>query len=185
MPAKRLTPIFATGAIALWKRNANRCILVKRCKPVSVPLCGAEELLHLVRRWRCRRPVRIEWPCELTEEVVELLLAHGDRGCRGGRSISECPNIPRPIFTARCFLKLKDFLIEFVVFSRLPRPALATSSETWRAFRCSHDSCVLIWSLNLRMIFKSFTAAPSKSRARKSRIGFSSVSSNSIPDFVM
>jgi hypothetical protein len=59
------------------------------------------------------------------------------------------------------------------------------SAEVWRAFRCSQDSCVLIWSLNLRMIFKSFTSAPSKSRARNSRIGFSSVSSNFIPDFVM
>jgi hypothetical protein len=33
--------------------------------------------------------VRIEWPRELTEEAVELLLAHCDGGCRAGRSISE------------------------------------------------------------------------------------------------
>ena len=76
-------------AIALRERDANRCILVRGCKPVFVPLCGAEERLHFVRRWRCWRPVRIERPCEFTEEAVELLLAHGDGGCRGGRSISE------------------------------------------------------------------------------------------------
>jgi hypothetical protein len=68
---------FATRSIALRERDANRRILIRGCKPVSVPLCGPEELLHLVRRRRCWRPVRIEWPCELTEEAVELPLAHG------------------------------------------------------------------------------------------------------------
>jgi len=63
---------------ALAERDTNRRILVRRCKPVFELFCGAEELLHLVRTWRCWRPVRIEWPCELTEEAVELLLAHGD-----------------------------------------------------------------------------------------------------------
>src|SRR5580704_2985119 len=72
---------------ALWKdplagelpeRDANRCILVRGCKPVFVLLCDAKELLHLLRSWRCGRSVRIEWPCELAEEAVEFLLAHDD-----------------------------------------------------------------------------------------------------------
>jgi hypothetical protein len=62
----------------LLKRDANRSILVRRCKPVFELLCDAEELLHLLRSWRCGRSVRIEWPCELAEEVVEFLLAHGN-----------------------------------------------------------------------------------------------------------
>src|SRR5580658_5843531 len=77
-------------AVELPERDANRCILVRGCKPVSVLLCEAEELLHLLRSWRCGRLVRIEWPCELAEEAVEFLLAHDDRGYRAGRSISEC-----------------------------------------------------------------------------------------------
>src|ERR1700738_5256283 len=90
MTAKRFPPIFCKACfIALREREANRCIFVRGRKPVFVSLCGAEELLHLVRRWRCWRRVRIEWQCELTEEAVELLLAHGDCGCRCGRSISE------------------------------------------------------------------------------------------------
>jgi hypothetical protein len=65
-------------AVELPERDANRCILVTGCKPVFVLLCDAEELLYLLRSWRCGRPVRIEWPCELAEEAVEFLLAHGD-----------------------------------------------------------------------------------------------------------
>jgi hypothetical protein len=65
-------------AVALQERDANRCILVRGCKPVFVLLCDAEELLHLLRSWRCGRPVRIEWTCELAEEAVEFLLAHGN-----------------------------------------------------------------------------------------------------------
>src|SRR5260370_13542405 len=65
-------------AVELPERDANRCILVRGCKPVSVLLCDAEELLHLLRSWRCGRPVRIEWPRELSEEAVEFLLAHVD-----------------------------------------------------------------------------------------------------------
>ncbi len=64
--------------VELPERDANRCILVRGCKPVFVLLCDAEELLHLIRSWRCGRPVRIEWPCELAEEAVEFLLAHGN-----------------------------------------------------------------------------------------------------------
>src|SRR5260370_33648665 len=63
-------------AVELPKRDANRCILVRGCKPVFVLLCDAEEVLHLLRTGRCGRPVRIEWPCELAEEAVEFLLAH-------------------------------------------------------------------------------------------------------------
>jgi len=63
-------------AVELPKRDANRCILVRGCKPVFVLLCDAKELLHLLRSWRCGRPVRIEWLCELAEEAVEFLLAH-------------------------------------------------------------------------------------------------------------
>src|SRR5260370_39188200 len=76
-------------AVELPDRDANRCILVTGCKPVLVLLCDAEELLYLLRSWRCGRPVRIEWPCELAEEAVEFLLAHGDRGYRARRSISD------------------------------------------------------------------------------------------------
>ena len=57
-------------------RRADLCILVRGRKPVFVLLCDAEELLHLIRSWRCWRPVRIEWPCELAEEAVEFQLAH-------------------------------------------------------------------------------------------------------------
>jgi hypothetical protein len=57
-------------AVELRERDANRCILVRRCEPVFVLLCDAEELLHLIRSWRCWRPVRIERPCELAEEAV-------------------------------------------------------------------------------------------------------------------
>src|SRR5580704_17957780 len=63
-------------AVELPQRDANRCILVRGCKPEFVLLCDAEEPLHLLRSWRCGRPVRIEWPCELAEEAVEFLLAH-------------------------------------------------------------------------------------------------------------
>jgi hypothetical protein len=77
-------------AVALQERHANGCILVRGCKPVFVLLCDAEELLHHLRSWRCGRPVRIEWPCELAEEAVEFLLAHGNSGYRARRNISEC-----------------------------------------------------------------------------------------------
>jgi hypothetical protein len=63
-------------AVELPQRDANRSILVRGCKPEFVLLCDAEELLHLPRSWRCGRPVRIEWPCELAEEAVEFLLGH-------------------------------------------------------------------------------------------------------------
>jgi hypothetical protein len=65
-------------AVELPERDANRCILVRGRKPVFVPLCDAEEFLHLLRSWRRGRPVRIEWPCELADEAVEFLLAHDD-----------------------------------------------------------------------------------------------------------
>ena len=80
-PAKNLARFKRHNSLesfALPERDANRGILVRGCDPVFVLLCGAKELLHLVRSWRCERHVRIEWPCELTEEAVELLLAHGD-----------------------------------------------------------------------------------------------------------
>src|ERR1700761_6395970 len=64
---------FIPLAVELPERDANRGILVRRCEPVFVLLCDAEELLHLIRSGRCRRPVRIEWPCELAEEAVEFL----------------------------------------------------------------------------------------------------------------
>src|SRR5271156_1080483 len=35
MPAKRLTPVFCNGSIALRERDANRCILLRGCKPVN------------------------------------------------------------------------------------------------------------------------------------------------------
>src|SRR6266481_1801041 len=60
-------------AVELPERDANRCILVRGSEPVSVLLCEAEELLHLLRSWRCGRAVRIEWPCELSEEAVEFM----------------------------------------------------------------------------------------------------------------
>src|SRR5262249_53011826 len=77
MSHQAVNPIFATEPIVLPGRDANRCILVRGRKPVFVLLCGGEKLLRLVRSWRCWRIVRIEWPCEFTEETVELLLAHG------------------------------------------------------------------------------------------------------------
>jgi hypothetical protein len=64
-------------AVELPERDANRCILVRGGKPVFVLLCDAEEMLHLLRSWRCGRTVRIEWLCELAEEAVEFLLGHG------------------------------------------------------------------------------------------------------------
>src|SRR6266851_1706517 len=73
-----ITSSLSLAAVELPERDANRCILVRGCKPVFVLLCDAEELLHLLRSWRCGRAVRIEWPCELAEEAVEFLLAHGD-----------------------------------------------------------------------------------------------------------
>jgi|ERR1700733_11902559 hypothetical protein len=75
-PSMRPSSMSRRGFIALRERDANRCILVRGCKPVFVLLCGAEKLLHLVRSWRRWKTVRIEWPCEFTEEAVELLLAH-------------------------------------------------------------------------------------------------------------
>ena len=86
---RRVTSMEETLAVALLERDANRCVLVWGCEPVFVLLCDAEELLHLRRSWRCGRPARIEWPCELAEEAVEFLLGHDDRGYRARRSISE------------------------------------------------------------------------------------------------
>jgi hypothetical protein len=57
-PSVRPSSKLRRGSIALRERDANRCILVRGCKPVFVFLCGAEKLLHLVRCWRCWRTVR-------------------------------------------------------------------------------------------------------------------------------
>ena len=75
---RRVTSIEESLSVALQEQDAKRCVLVRGRKPVFVLLCDAEELLHLLRSWRCRRPVRIEGPSELAEEAVEFLLAHGD-----------------------------------------------------------------------------------------------------------
>src|SRR5260370_10034131 len=77
-------------AVELPERDANRRIFVRGCKPEFVLLCDAEELLHLLRSWRCGRPVRIECPCVLAGEAVEFLLVHDNAGHRARRSIARC-----------------------------------------------------------------------------------------------
>src|SRR5260370_22356815 len=47
-----ITSSLSLAAVELPERDANRCILVRGCKPVVVRLSDAEELPHLL--WSCR-----------------------------------------------------------------------------------------------------------------------------------